>query len=189
MKYKNIAIFASGNGTNAENIINFFYKNDNINISSIFCNSKNAFVLERAKKFNIGSVIFNKKEFINGKILEELKKKNIDFIVLAGFLWKIPTDIIDFYSNKIINIHPALLPNYGGKGMYGMNIHNLVFKNKEKKTGITIHFVNENYDEGNIIFQKEVDISNVKSANEIAIKIHQLEQEFFPKILEQEFIK
>lgn len=186
MEIKTIAIFASGNGSNAENIINYFSKNESLNFI-IFCNNPKALVLERAKRLNIFSILFSKENFEDNSLTNILKKLGIEFIVLSGFLWKIPRNIISCYQNKIINIHPALLPKYGGKGMYGINIHNSVFKNKESETGITIHFINENYDEGEIILQKKIDISNVKSPEEIAKKVGELEYKYFPEILEKLF--
>jgi len=148
-----IAIFASGSGSNAQNITEYFSKNPNISISLILANKPDAYVLKRADNLNIPSFIFSNKELQNTEIvINKLKEFDIDFIVLAGFLLKIPSSLTTAFPNKIINIHPALLPKYGGKGMYGINVHNAVVENKEKESGITIHFVNENYDEGQIIF-------------------------------------
>ncbi len=180
-----IAIFASGSGTNAENLIKFFKENKKIEISFIFSNNKNAYVLERAKNHNIKYHIFSRTEFYdNQNILRTLKENEIDFIVLAGFLWLIPEYLIDEYPNRIINIHPALLPKYGGKGMYGMNVHKAVAKNNETESGITIHFVNNEYDKGNIIFQAKCPISENDTPEDIAKKVHELEYEHFPVIIE-----
>lgn len=183
---KKIAIFASGSGSNAENIINYFSENKDINIELILSNKINAFVLERAKKHNIETNIFNREDFYStDKILDTLQEKNIDYIILAGFLWLVPPNILSAFENKVINIHPALLPKYGGKGMYGNNIHKAVIKNQDRKTGITIHFVNEKYDEGNIIFQIECGVSRNDTFKTIAKKVLKLEHEFFPKIIEE----
>ncbi len=180
----NIAIFASGSGTNAENIIKYFENIENIKISLILSNKKDAFVLTRAQKFNIPFYDFNRTDFYKSqKIHEILLSNNIDFIVLAGFLWLLPEDLISEYNNKIINIHPALLPNYGGKGMFGMHVHKAVIANKEKESGISIHFVNSKYDDGDIIFQSKCLIEKNETPDSLAQKIHQLEYNFFPKII------
>lgn len=180
-----IAIFASGSGSNAENIVNYFGSNPNVEVSLILTNNKNAFVLERAKNLGIASYVFNKTQFFETEeILEILAKKEINLVVLAGFLLKIPENLIKNFPNKIVNIHPALLPNYGGKGMYGDNVHKAVIQNKESESGITIHFVNENYDEGKIIFQAKCQISDTDDATDLAKKIHELEYEHFPKVID-----
>lgn len=186
---KKIVIFASGQGSNAENIILHFNKKGFANVVAILSNNPNAKVLEIAKNNNIDSHIFNKTELNDGFVLDKLNQINPDLIVLAGFLWKFPEHIIDVYTNKIINIHPALLPKYGGKGMYGINVHKAVLENKETETGITIHYINKNYDEGEFIFQKSVSIIECKSAEEIATKIHYLEMDNFPKVIEQLILK
>ena len=180
---KKIVIFASGQGSNAENIILHFNKEGFANVFAICTNNPNAKVIEIAKNNNIESIVFNKTQLLQGFVFEKLNKINPDLIVLAGFLWKFPESIIDFYPNQVINIHPALLPKYGGKGMYGMNVHNAVLENHETETGITIHYVNKNYDEGEFIFQKSVSIIECKSADEIAMKIHELEMDNFPKVI------
>ena len=180
---KKIVIFASGSGSNAENIILHFNKENLVNVFEVFTNNPNAKVLERAKNLNVPSQVFNRQELNEGIVLEKLNKIQPDLIVLAGFLWKFPESIIKVYPNKVINIHPALLPNYGGKGMYGMNVHNAILENKEKETGITVHYVNEHFDEGEFIFQANVNIENCTSAEEIAQKIHELEMEHFPKAI------
>lgn len=180
-----IVIFASGSGSNAENIILHFNKKNLVNVFEVFTNNPNAKVLDRAKNLNVPSQVFNRQELNEGIVLEKLNKIQPDLIVLAGFLWKFPEHIIKAYPNKVINIHPALLPNYGGKGMYGMNVHQAVLENKEKEAGITIHYVNEHYDEGEFIFQKSVNIEDCKSAEEIANKIHVLEYQYFPEVIEK----
>jgi phosphoribosylglycinamide formyltransferase-1 len=179
-----IVIFASGSGTNAENIIKYFESKDVATIAAVFTNNPIAKVIERAKNFHIATEIFSKTELFESKVLQKLNTIQPDLIVLAGFLLKLPEAIIEAYPNKIINIHPALLPKYGGKGMYGMNVHRAVVENKEKETGITIHFVNENYDEGAIIFQKNVLLSEADSPESVAEKIHELEQKYFPSVIE-----
>ncbi len=179
-----IAIFASGSGSNAENIINFFKENKKIEISLIFSNNKNAGIIQRAVNLSIKYHIFSRTDFYESeKVLQKLKSNNIGFIVLAGFLWLIPEYLIDAYQNKIINIHPALLPKYGGKGMYGMNVHKAVVENRDTESGITIHYVNKEYDEGNIIFQAKCEVKATDSPEDIAKKVHELEYEHFPKVI------
>ncbi len=186
---KNIAIFASGNGSNAENIINFFGKNSEINISLVLANKSNAYVLERAKRLGIESVVVERNLFFKDDyVVNILKAKNIDAIVLAGFLLLIPDSIINAYPNKIVNIHPALLPRYGGKGMYGMNVHKAVIANSEKESGITIHKVNNEYDKGEILFQATCEITSDDTPESLAEKVHKLEYEYFPKVIE-DFLK
>lgn len=181
---KRIVIFASGSGTNAENISRFFKQSNLASVVHILTNNKDAKVLKKTKNLNINSLVFDKKEFLNENGLVEFLKEAADLIILAGFLWRIPVHIVDVFPNKIINIHPALLPKYGGKGMYGMNVHKAVVENKENETGITIHYVNEHYDEGAIIFQAKTTVLPSDSAEDVAKKIHLLEQEHFPKVIE-----
>ena len=183
---KNIAFFASGNGSNVQNITEYIHDINHIKAKLILTNKADAFVIERAKKLNIPCIIFSANELRDKKyILNILNKYQIDFIVLAGFLLRIPSDIIEAYPNKIINIHPALLPKYGGKGMYGDFVHQAVKDAQELETGITIHYVNECYDEGQIIFQKKVAISQTESADDIADKVHALEYKHFPIVIEE----
>lgn len=182
---KRIAIFASGSGSNAENIYNYFENSSDVEISLIFTNRYDAYVIQRAKKLGIPVVIMNKKQFAKANLLHILQSQNIDLIVLAGFLLLIPSYLIDAYPNKIINIHPALLPSYGGKGMYGMNVHKAVAENKEPKSGITIHFVNEKYDEGEFILQEECLLDMSDTPEDIAKKVAKLEYEYFPKAIEK----
>ncbi|WP_339888771.1 phosphoribosylglycinamide formyltransferase [uncultured Flavobacterium sp.] len=182
---KKIVLFASGNGTNAEEIIRCFNKSSLATVTNVLTNNSDAKVVEKAKKFEVNTLIFNKTELNDGFVLKELNKIKPDLIVLAGFLLKFPEHIIEAYSNKIINIHPALLPNYGGKGMYGMNVHRAIFDNKDVETGISIHYVTPNYDEGAIIFQKSVTILDCKSPEEIAEKVHQLEHKYFPEVIKK----
>jgi len=182
---KKIALFASGSGSNAENIVNYFKDNSDFEFPLIISNKKDAFIHERAKKMQIPSYTFPKEDFLTGeKILELLNNQKIDCIVLAGFLLKIPECLINAFPNKIINIHPALLPKFGGKGMYGSHVHEAVAEAGEKESGITIHYVNNNYDEGNIIFQAKCPVFATDTPNMIAEKVHLLEYEHFPKVIE-----
>ncbi|WP_088324296.1 phosphoribosylglycinamide formyltransferase [Polaribacter tangerinus] len=182
---KRIIIFASGSGSNAENIISYFNHTKTAKVTNVLCNNEHAKVFERCKKLNTKCIHFTKNDFFTTDNILNLLKEEADFIVLAGFLWKIPEKIVTAFPNKIINIHPALLPKYGGKGMYGMHVHKAVKANNETETGITIHYVNENYDEGAIIFQKETALTNQDTPTTIAAKIHLLEQRYFPKVLEE----
>ena len=181
-----VAVFASGSGSNAENIIRYFQNKENIFFPLIISNKADAFVHERAKNLRLPSHTFSKEDFLSGgKICGFLKENEIDAVVLAGFLLKIPQALIDAYPLKIINIHPALLPKYGGKGMYGAHVHQAVKDAGEKESGITIHYVNENYDEGNIIFQAKCTLEPSDTPDTIAEKVHKLEYEYFPKIIER----
>lgn len=180
---KKIIIFASGNGSNAENITLKIKNHPSIFVSSIWTNNPHAKVIEKAKKLQINTFVFTKSQLVSGEIQQLLKQENPDLIVLAGFLLKIPETFAQAFHNKIINIHPSLLPKYGGKGMYGRFVHEAVFENKEIETGISIHYVNEHYDEGQIIFQKAVDVSNCLDVNEIALKVQELEMTYFPLII------
>ncbi len=180
---KKIAIFASGSGSNAENIARYFNNNENLNIKCIYSNKSDAFVLERAKKLNIPTFVFSKNDFYETDIVfDHLNHLGIDLIVLAGFLWLIPENLTQNFM--IINIHPALLPKYGGKGMYGDKVHKAVVENGEKESGITIHYVNENYDEGDIIFQAKCNVLPEDTPDDVASKVHALEYEHFPKVIE-----
>ena len=181
---KNIAIFGSGKGSNAKNIINYFKLDKQIIIKLIVTNRFDSGIIEIAKKNKINTLVISKSK-TEGQILSELKKENISFIVLAGYLKKISELIINNYPKKIINIHPSLLPNYGGKGMYGLNVHQKVLNSKEKETGVTIHYINEKYDEGKIIFQAKCNISDCKTAKLISRKVQNLEHQFYPIIIEK----
>lgn len=181
-----IAIFASGSGTNAENIAEYFKWHPEIRITLILSNRPDAFVLERASRLGIPSYIFDRKEFYESeKVLNELKKHKIDFIVLAGFLWLIPDYLIKAYPGRIVNIHPALLPKFGGKGMYGDKVHQAVIAAGEKRTGISIHYVNDRYDEGAIIFQDSFEIVPGDTPESIAKRVHLLEYRHFPRVIEE----
>ncbi len=183
---KKIVVFASGSGTNAENIIKFFKKSPNTSVVAVFSNKRSAKVLKRAHDLNVKALYFDKDALYNSHdVLHILEDINPDLIVLAGFMWIFPEDILKKFPGKIVNIHPALLPKYGGKGMYGMRVHETIIKNKEKESGISIHFVNENYDEGKIIFQAKTDISEEDTPESLAEKIHKLEYKHFPEIIQQ----
>ena len=179
-----ILILASGNGSNAENIINYFRDKFCEIDWRIISNNSKAGVIEKSKKLNVPFLILNKDQFNSESALIKIEKFNPSLIILAGFLLKISKNIIEKFPNKIINIHPSLLPAYGGKGMYGMNVHNKIIENLERESGITIHYVNKNYDEGKIIFQKKLTIQYPCCSEELAKKIHVLEMDFFPKIIE-----
>ncbi|WP_294140180.1 phosphoribosylglycinamide formyltransferase [uncultured Sanguibacteroides sp.] len=181
-----IAIFASGSGSNAENIIKFFKNDPRNSVIGVFCNRPDAFVLERAKRLDIPAFVFNREDFYQSdRILSQLNELGVDLIVLAGFLWKVPEAIIDAYDHRIINIHPALLPDYGGKGMYGMHVHESVIAAGEKESGITIHYVNNHYDEGAAIFQARCEVTPEDTPDSLAAKVHNLEYEYFPKVVKQ----
>jgi phosphoribosylglycinamide formyltransferase-1 len=181
---KNIAVLASGKGSNAKNICAFFQKSEIVSVKLICSNKKNSTLKSFSKKISVNYYFLDNTnlsffdEFIN-----YARALNIDFIVLAGFLLKVPKKLVELYAGNIINIHPSLLPKYGGKGMYGMNIHNLVIKNKEKYSGITIHFVNEEYDSGAIIFQHKYKLRKDETAESLANEIQKIEHSFFPKII------
>lgn len=180
-----IAIFASGSGTNAENIINYFQSSDSIKVTIVYCNKETAGVFDRCKQLEVPCIWFSKEAFHDSSRVLHHVQLHADFIVLAGFLWKIPMDFVSAFPQKIVNIHPALLPKYGGKGMYGMHVHRAVKENKETETGITIHFVNKNYDEGAIIFQATASVDSNDSPEDIAKKVHQLEYMYFPKVIRE----
>ena len=182
---KRVIIFASGAGSNAENIIRYFQNSKKISVEKVFCNKKEAGVFNRFKKLDIDCEWFSREDFSHSNTILEILTNQTDFIVLAGFLWKIPENIVTAFPNKIINIHPALLPKYGGKGMYGMNIHNAVIDKKEKKSGITIHYVNQNYDEGELILQERCAISSDESVETLTQKIRELEYSYFPNAIEK----
>ena len=183
---KRIVIFASGSGSNAENLIKFFHNSDNASVIQVLTNNPHAKVLDRCKKLKVSALSFNRTAFTKSEdVLNILKASQPDLIVLAGFLWKFPEFILNAFENKVINIHPALLPKYGGKGMYGMYVHEAVVANKETETGITIHYVNENYDDGAIIFQSKCEVLPSDSAEDVATKIHKLEMEHFPKVVDK----
>ena len=183
---KKIAIFASGSGSNAENIINYFQNDAENVVKIVFCNKPDAYVLERAKRLSVPTFVFGREDFYHSDmVLNELKRLDIDMIVLAGFLWKVPDAIIEAYRERVVNIHPALLPSYGGKGMYGMKVHESVIAAGEKESGITIHYVNDHYDEGATIFQARCEITPEDTPDTLAEKVHALEYEHFPRVIKE----
>lgn len=183
---KNIAVFASGSGSNAENIARYFANSEKVRVALILSNNRNAGVHERMRKLGIPSLTFSREEFSEGKaILSKLKEYTIDLIVLAGYMNKITDPVLQAYPGRIINIHPALLPKFGGKGMYGMHVHEAVVATGEKESGITIHYVNENYDEGATIFQATCPVLPEDDAEKVADKVHALEYEHFPRVIKE----
>ncbi len=181
-----LAIFASGNGTNAQQIAEYFMKNETVSVSLILSNRKDAFVLTRAKNLDIPSFVFDRHQFYNTPdVLKILIDQKIDLIVLAGFLWLVPVNILQSFNNRIVNIHPALLPKYGGKGMYGDKVHQAVIDNKDKESGISIHYVNEVYDDGEIIFQARCNVDDRDTPESLAKKVHELEYKHYPEVIEQ----
>lgn len=186
MNKKRIAIFASGNGSNAEEIVRYFDHHPVIEVAAILTNNPTAFVVERAKQHNLPYLIFSKSDFTQSTlVLDWLLKKQITHIVLAGFLWLIPPYLIEAFSGRMINIHPALLPSFGGKGMFGLKVHEAVKNSGVKETGITIHLVNENYDEGKILFQGKCKVEDSFSPEDIANAVHALEYQHYPIVIEQ----
>jgi phosphoribosylglycinamide formyltransferase-1 len=183
---KRIVIFASGSGTNTQNVIQYFQHTKIAEVVLVLSNKKDAKVLDRSKELQTKALSITKEQLISeNTVLKLLKAAQPDLIVLAGFLLKFPESILKHFPDKVINIHPALLPKYGGKGMYGYHVHKAVIANNETETGITIHYVNEKYDDGAIIFQKEVSLTNTETPETVAKKIHTLEYEWLPKIIEQ----
>ena len=178
-----IILFASGNGSNAENIFRFFEKKNNVDILTVYTNHSKAGVINRIKPFGVNVEVFNRESFICGSLLKNVINQKPDLIILAGFLWKFGSDWVEAFSNKIINIHPSLLPKYGGKGMYGKYVHKAVKENCESETGITIHYVNEFYDEGDIIFQEKVKLNKEDTKEDIALKVQKLEHKYFPVVI------
>jgi len=180
----NLAIFASGSGTNAENIIRFFRTDPETKVKIVLSNRPEAFVLNRASNLGIETVTFTRDEFRNtNKIINILIDREIDLIILAGFLWLIPEYLVSAFPDRIVNIHPALLPKFGGKGMYGSRVHEAVIAQGESESGITIHYVNEKYDEGNIIFQARCTVEKDETPESLAKKVHKLEYEHFPRVI------
>lgn len=184
MKRK-IAVFLSGSGTNAKNICSYFKGHPAIEVVLLISNKEQSGAKAIGEAFHIPTAIFNKASFYHTEeVLQTLKKNQIDALVLAGFLWMIPENLLAEYPNRIINIHPALLPKYGGKGMHGMHVHETVYNNREKESGITIHLCNEKYDEGKILFQQKVSLAEKDTPEKIAGKVQELEHQYYPKIIE-----
>ena len=185
-----LAVFASGSGSNAQRLAEYFAGSGIAEVSVIYCNNPDAFVLERARLLGIPAVLIKRDSFYNDIIvLDDLKSREIDWVILAGFLWLVPDYILKAFPKRIINIHPALLPAYGGKGMYGMKVHQAVIAARESESGITIHYVNEKYDEGDIAFQAKCTIEKEDTPEMLAAKIHELEFEHFPRLIEKLIIK
>lgn len=182
---KKIVLFASGSGTNAENIIKYFKNNHQVEVINVFTNNPKAGVIERVRPLKIPVSVFDKVQLNSGVLCQQIKLLNPDLIVLAGFLLKIPLIFINAFTDKIINIHPSLLPCHGGKGMYGDRVHRSVKDAKDNETGISIHYVNENYDEGSIIFQSKVVVGELDSIQDIAKKVHQLEYKYYPEVIQK----
>ncbi|MGI9541859.1 MAG: phosphoribosylglycinamide formyltransferase [Cyclobacteriaceae bacterium] len=185
MKQEKIAIFASGSGTNAENICRYFEGHPRIEVALILTPNPQAGVLERAKTLGIPSVVFNRASFREKAFLQTLAQYQTTFVVLAGFMWLVPSYLIESFPNRIVNIHPALLPKFGGKGMYGMHVHEAVLTAKEGESGITIHYVNQRYDEGKIIFQATCPVDEDDAPEHLAEKVHQLEYLHYPQVIEK----
>lgn len=183
---KNIALFASGSGTNAENITGYFSKSESVNVAVVFSNNRNAGVHARVNRLGIPSFVFSRDEFVEGvPVLAKLMEYEVDFIVLAGFMNKVSDVLLKAFPGKIVNIHPALLPKYGGKGMYGMHVHEAVVAAGETESGITIHHVSENYDEGSIIFQAKCPLLPTDTPESVATKVHALEYAHYPRVIEE----
>lgn len=181
-----LAILASGNGTNAQRISEYFAKSDSVRVDCIIYNVKDAYVAERARKLGVPAYYFGREDFYrNGRVLTFLKEHDIDWVILAGFLWLVPEDFIDAFPQHIINIHPALLPSYGGKGMYGGHVHEAVVANHEKESGITIHIIDNQYDRGQTLFQAKCQVTEEDTPDTLAAKIHKLEQQYFPVVIEK----
>ncbi len=183
---KRIVLFASGSGSNVENIVTYFETRKDVEVAGVFTNRRDARVLERCERLKVSALYFNRYAFYDSEVvLGALKSLQPDLVVLAGFLWKVPGELVAAFADRIINIHPALLPNYGGKGMYGMRVHQAVKDHGDTETGITIHYVNEQYDEGAIILQEKTPIAPSDSVERIAEKVHQLEYLHYPKVIEK----
>jgi len=183
---RNIAIFASGSGTNAQKLMEYFSTSKTANVKIVLSNKADAYVIERAKKFSVPTIVFDREDlYSSGKVLRVLHENDIHFIVLAGFLWLIPGEILNQYRDRIVNIHPALLPDYGGKGMYGNRVHKAVLDNNERESGISIHYVNERYDEGDIIFQAKCEVKPDDTPESLAERIHKLEHMYYPLVVEK----
>ncbi len=182
---KQLVIFASGSGSNAENIIRYFHDSGKAKVAAVFCNKPGAGVVGRARRHGVPVEIISRETLNSGHVLADLKKINPDLIVLAGFLMMMPSSVIQAFPDKIINIHPALLPRFGGKGMYGDNVHRAVLQSGERETGITIHYVDEHYDSGDVIFQAKADVGPDATIDSIARSVQALEHEHFPKVIEK----
>jgi len=184
---KNIAIFASGSGTNAENLIRFFRTSPFGEVNLVLSNRQGAGVIDRSQSLDVEAIVFTREQFYESEeILDLLIERNIDYVVLAGFLWLVPEYLLEHFENKMLNIHPALLPKYGGKGMFGQHVHAAVIQNGDQESGITIHRVNRKYDDGSIVFQARCKVLSDDTPDSLALRVHQLEYEHFPVVVEQE---
>ena len=185
---KNLALFASGSGSNAEKIVEYFHNHPSVAVRLILCNNPQAGVIARAERLGVPMVLFNRDEFRSGRVLEILGENEIDWVILAGFLWLVPKELVAAFPNRILNLHPALLPKFGGKGMYGHFVHEAVVATGERESGITIHRVNEQYDEGAVVFQASFPVEPTDTPADVARKGQVLEHEWFPKIIEREVL-
>lgn len=186
---KRLALFASGSGTNVENIARYFDGHAEISVELILCNNPSAGVIERANRLGIPIRLFDRQQFRSGEVRSWLEEARIDWVILAGFLWLVPKELVEAFPNRILNIHPALLPSYGGKGMYGDRVHEAVVAANETQSGITIHLVNEHYDEGNTVFQASFPVEPGDTAAEVARKCHELEYKHYPPVIEEAVLK
>ncbi len=189
MKKVRLAIFASGSGTNAEAIVKYFHHHPLVEVSGIYSNNPSAYVLQRARKLQVPAYVFNRQELNDPAFVDKLEAQQVDLIVLAGFLWLLPANLVARFPQRIVNIHPALLPKYGGKGMYGQHVHEAVLTNREKESGITIHYVNERYDEGAVIFQARCAVHPDDTPDTLAQRIHALEHKHYPEVIEKIALK
>lgn len=180
-----IALFASGSGTNVQRIATYFKDHEFIEVAGVYCNKPDAYVVFRAAQLGLPCHVFSREEFNGGEVMAQLVADHVDWVILAGFLWLVPDNIIEAFPDRIINIHPALLPKFGGKGMYGAKVHEAVIKAGEKESGISIHLVNEHYDEGAVLFQAKTNITKDDTPETLAAKIHELEYEHYPLIIEE----
>lgn len=181
---KNLVLFASGSGSNAEKIIEHFKGSDQVQITHIYCNNPTAGIIQRAERLGVPCRVFDRESYKNGTVLKEVQSLRTDWIILAGFLWLVPADFVKAFPQHIVNIHPALLPKFGGKGMYGHFVHEAVVAAREKESGITIHYVNEHYDEGATIFQSSFEVLPTDTAEDVAKKGQVLEHRDFPRVIE-----
>ncbi|WP_114784688.1 phosphoribosylglycinamide formyltransferase [Botryobacter ruber] len=187
---KKIVIFASGSGSNAQRLMEYFEHHNSVRVVALFANNPKAYALKRAETFHVPAFLFNREDFYqSGKVLQQLQELNPDLIVLAGFLWLVPQNIVQAFPNKIVNIHPALLPEYGGKGMHGIHVHTAVVQAKAKESGITIHLVNEEYDKGDFVYQHRCPVHETDTPEELAARVLQLEHEHLPRVIEELALK
>jgi phosphoribosylglycinamide formyltransferase-1 len=183
---KKLAIFASGTGSNAEKIIDYFQDRSDVEVAIVLSNKEDAKVLNMAEGNGIETMVFNRQEFLeDNTVLEKLAQFPIEMVILAGFLWKVPDNLLEAYENRVLNIHPSLLPKFGGKGMYGQHVHQAVIDAGEKESGITIHYVNEHYDEGGIVFQGKCEVLPDDTAQSLARRVLKLEHQHFPIVVDQ----